>query len=143
MTVRGAFRLRGKQGDAYLALVRRFPLTSIQSEEQRTEAQRVIDRLLAKGRLNAGEEAYLDALSDLLAAYEDVYFPIRPPTDAQMLAHLMESKPVSQGQLSQEAGIPKSSISEVLAGKRPFSKQMIRKLADYFNVDVTVLAGNL
>lgn len=60
-----------------------------------------------------------------------------------MLAHLMESKPVSQGQLSQEAGIPKSSISEVLAGKRPFSKQMIRKLADYFNVDVTVLAGNL
>jgi len=44
--------------------------------------------------------------------------------------------------LSHDVGIAKSSISEVLAGKKKFSKQMIRKLADYFNVDVSVLAVN-
>ncbi len=42
-----------------------------------------------------------------------------------------------------DAGIAKSTVSEILAGKKPFSRQVIRKLADYFKVDVTVLAGNL
>jgi transcriptional regulator with XRE-family HTH domain len=41
----------------------------------------------------------------------------------------------------QATGISKSTISEVLAGKKPFSRQMIRKLAAYFEVDVKVLAG--
>jgi hypothetical protein len=31
----------------------------------------------------------------------------------------------------------------VLAGKKPFSRQMIRTLARYFKVDVSVLAANL
>ena len=51
--------------------------------------------------------------------------------DADLLRHLMEAKGISQSQLSREADLPKSSISEVLAGKKPFSRQMIRKLADY------------
>jgi HTH-type transcriptional regulator/antitoxin HigA len=45
--------------------------------------------------------------------------------------------------LSRDARLAKSTISEVLAGKKPFSRQMIRKLAKYFDVDVTVLATNL
>jgi len=32
---------------------------------------------------------------------------------------------------------------KVHVSKKPFSRQMIRKLAAYFRVDVTVLAGNL
>ena len=46
-------------------------------------------------------------------------------------------------QLSHETGLPKSTISEVLGGKKTFSRQMIRKLADYFHVDVGVLAANI
>jgi HTH-type transcriptional regulator/antitoxin HigA len=49
---------------------------------------------------------------------------------------------VTQAQLSRAAAIPKSTISEVLAGKTPFSRQMIRKLANYFKVDVRILAAN-
>ena len=60
-----------------------------------------------------------------------------------MLRHLMDAKGVTQVEVSHEAGISKSTISEVLSGKRPFSRQMIRKLADYFGVDVSVLAANL
>ncbi len=55
----------------------------------------------------------------------------------------MEAKQVNQADIHRDAGIPKSSISEVLAGKKPFTRQMIRKLSRYFNVDATVLAGNL
>lgn len=120
-----------------------FPLTSIVSKSHLAKAQKVIDQLLALPHLDDGAEAYLDALSDLVAVYEDVHYDIKPAADADMLRHFLDAKQISQTQLSQETGIAKSTISEVLAGKKPFSRQMIRKLADYFEVDVSVLASNL
>jgi HTH-type transcriptional regulator/antitoxin HigA len=140
---RTKFALRGKGRDSYLELVAAFPLASIKSDEQLEVAQAVMDRLLAKGRLDRGEAMYLDTLADLVAAYEDEHHAIEPASDADMLRHLMEAKGVTQTQLHRETRVAKSTISEVLAGKRPLSRQMIRKLADYFNVDVSVLAANL
>ena len=119
------------------------PLASIKTESQLTVAQAMIDRLLTQGKMDDGEEMYLDALSDLVAAYEDVHCPIAPASDADMLRHLMEAKGVTQVELHRGTGIPKSTISEVLAGKKPFSKTLIRTLADFFLVDTSVLASNL
>ena len=82
-------------------------------------------------------------LSDLVASYEDDHHAIEPASDADMLRHLMEAKGVTQNQLSQGTEIAKSTISELLSGKKPFSRQIIRKLANYFNVAVSVLASNL
>jgi HTH-type transcriptional regulator/antitoxin HigA len=123
--------------------MRAFPLASIKSEEHLSAAQGVVGALLAKGALDDGEETYLDALSDLVAAYEDVHHPIEPASDADMLRHLMDAKGVTQAALSRDTGIAKSTLSEVLARKKTFSRQMIRKLAGYFKVDVGVLAANL
>jgi HTH-type transcriptional regulator/antitoxin HigA len=143
MVTKTKFGLKGKGRDSYQELIQAFPLSSIRSDEHLNEAQKVMDRLLAKGKLDVGEETYLDALSDLVGVYEDEHHALEPASDADMLRHLLEAKDVTQAQLSQEAGIAKSTISEILAGKRPFSRQMIRKLADYFKVDVSVLASNL
>ncbi len=143
MIVKTKFLLKGADRDSYLALVMAFPLTSIKSDEQLREAQKVMDQLLAQGELNEGEETYLDALSDLVAAYEDALYAIQPASDADMLRHLMEAKRVTQAQLSRDATISKSTISAILAGKKPFSRQVIRKLAAYFSVDVSVLAANI
>jgi HTH-type transcriptional regulator / antitoxin HigA len=142
MALKTKFSLKGEGRDSYLELVMAFPLASMKSDEQLDEAQKVMDELLARGRLNDGEEIYLDALSDLVAAYEDVHHAIEPASDAEMLRHLMEAKGVSQAQLSRDTAIPKSTISEILAGKKPFSRLLIRKLADYFNVDSSVFAAN-
>jgi HTH-type transcriptional regulator/antitoxin HigA len=137
------FRLGGRGRDTYLELIQEFPLASIRSEAHLNAAQQVIDRLLARGKFDAGAEMYLDALSDLVASYEDEHHPISSASDGDLLRHLMEARGVSQAQLSRETGLPKSTISEVLAGKRPFSRNMIRKLADFFRVDVTLLAANV
>jgi HTH-type transcriptional regulator / antitoxin HigA len=137
------FRLSGKNQRSYLELVTAFPLASIKSERHLAHAQKVIDRLLAKGLLNAGEETYLEALSDLVASYEDEHHAIAPASDADMLRHLLEAKGVSAAELSRGTGIAKSSVSEILGGKKAFSRQMIRKLADYFQVDASVLAANI
>lgn len=143
MTAKTKFGLKGKGRDSYLELVLAFPLAVVKLEEHLEAAQEVLDRLLAKNTLDDGEEMYLDALSDLVASYEDEHHAIDAASDADMLRHLMEAKGVTQTQVSQETGIAKSTISEVLAGKRAFSRRMIRKLADYFNVDISVLAANL
>lgn len=135
--------LKGKVRDDYLELVMKFPLASIKAEGQFQDAQAVIDGLLAMGKLSVGEEMYLDALSDLVAAYEDAHYPIEPAADADLLRHLMEAKGITQAELHRDTGLAKSSISEVLAGKKSFSRQMIRKLADYFKVDVSILAANI
>ena len=136
------YRLKPATRDSYLELVTAFALASIQSDEHLREAQKVIDRLLAKGKLDKGVELYLDALSDLVASYEDEHHAIEPASDADMLAHLMNAKGVTQVQLSRATLIPKSTVSEVLAGKKRLSRQLIRKLAAFFDVDPSVLAAN-
>jgi HTH-type transcriptional regulator / antitoxin HigA len=142
MAVKSKFSLKGAGRDSYLELVLAFPLASIKSYKQLQEAEKVMDQLLARAGLDDGEEIYLDALSDLVAVYEDEHYAIEPASDAEMLRHLMEAQGVTQAQLSRDTTIPKSTISEILAGKKPFSRHLIRKFADYFNVDASVLATN-
>lgn len=143
MATRTKTNRRRKVADSYLELVMECPLASIKSESQLAVAQAMIDRLLTQGKMDDGEAMYLDALSDLVAAYEDLHYSIPPASDADMLRHLMEAKGVTQVELHRGTGIPKSTISEVLAGKKPFSKTLIRTLADFFQVDTSVLASNL
>jgi HTH-type transcriptional regulator/antitoxin HigA len=143
MATKTKFRLKRPQKDSYLELIEAFPLASIRSKAHLRAAQAVMDQLLARGRLDEGQSLYLDALSDLTASYEDEHHAIEPASDADMLRHLLEAKDITQTELHRATGIPKSTISEVLAGKKPFSRQLIRKLAAYFQVDVTVLAVNL
>jgi HTH-type transcriptional regulator/antitoxin HigA len=141
MTVKSKYSLKGSRRDSYLKLVTAFPLASIKSDEQLQEAHKAIDLLLAQGELDAGEEMYVEALSDLVAAYEDEHHTIEPASDADMLRHLMEAKGVTQAQLSRETAVPRSSVSEVLAGKKRMSRALIRKLATYFRTDASVLAS--
>jgi HTH-type transcriptional regulator/antitoxin HigA len=143
MATTRSFRFHGKARDAYLECVLAFPLTTIASDDHLEAAQKVMDRLLASGKLDRGKQAYLDALSDLVACYEDEHFAIEPASDADMLRHLLDAKGISQADLHRETGISKSSISEVLSGKKPLSRQMIRRLADFFGVDVSVFTANL
>ncbi len=143
MATQTQFRLSGKSRGSYLALVEALPLASIKSDTHLAAAQKVMDRLLAKGKLERGESIYLEALSDLVASYEDQHHSIKPCSDADLLRHLMEAKGVSQSQLSQDTAIAKSAVSELLSGKKPFSRKIMRKLAAYFEVDVSLLALNL
>ena len=143
MATRVSRRLRGKVRDDSLGLINKLPLTSVRSHGDLEAAQEVMDELLAKGTLSSGEEMYLDALSDLIAAYEDEHYRIEPASDAEMLRHLMEAQSMTQVELHRGTKIAKSTISEILAGKKPFSRQIIGTLAEFFDVDKSVLARNL
>jgi HTH-type transcriptional regulator/antitoxin HigA len=135
-------KLAGTVRDSYMKLVRKFPLSPVKDEEDLKAAQGVMDGILAKGRLSKGELAYLDTLSELVLAYEQTHHPIPVPSDAAMLQHLMEAKGVTQMQLHQATKISLSTISEILSGKRNFTKGTIGAFAAYFHVDKGLFASN-
>jgi len=79
--------LNKRQQDTYLHLIQELPLVSITSDEHLDAAQAMLDRLTDKKTLDGGEQAYLDALCDLVAVYEDKYHPIPAASDADLLRH--------------------------------------------------------
>jgi len=143
MTTKIPKRFKGKVRDDYLDLIMKFPLTSIRSHAELEAAQEVMDGLLTKGTLSRGGEMYLDALSDLVAAFEDEHYRFDSASDDEILRHLMEAKGISQVELHRCTKIAKSTISEILAAKKPFSRRIIGRLAEFFDVDKSVLASNL
>ncbi len=102
MTIR---TLYGKGQDAYLELIRKFPLRPIRSEEELDLAISMLDELVDKPKLTKAEDDYLDVLSDLVEQYETVHHPISPLPDSEILQFLIEMKDVSQTEVAKATGI--------------------------------------
>lgn len=128
--------------DDYLECVKAFPLTSIKDEKHLHKTQAMLDELLAKPKLSKGEIEYVDALSDLVLIYENAHHAIEAPSDADLLHHLLEARGITPADLHRETGVPNSTISAILAGKRGFAKETIGKLAAFFKVDKGLFAAN-
>lgn len=135
--------LSPRQQTEYLELIREFPLIPIKSERHLLEAEKIIDRFLDEKKLAGGARAYFEVLCDLVANYEDEHYPIPMASDAELLEHLLEAKGVTQNQLHKDTGLAKSGISEILSGKKSFSKAMIGPLAEYFHVPTSVFTANI
>jgi HTH-type transcriptional regulator/antitoxin HigA len=119
--------------DTYFDLVREFPLISIRNDKHLAHAAKFMDKLLQR-ELDAGGEAYLDALSDLVLQYEaeNVVIPDAAPKD--ILRELLRASGLSQQQLADAVGITQSTISAVLRGDRKLTVDHIGKLAGHFHV---------
>ena len=61
--------------------------------------------------------------------------PVEPLPPHQMLAMSIESRGVTQTEVSRATGIPVSTISELIAQKREFNRAHIEKLCAYFGLD--------
>ena len=124
--------------DSYLDLIRKFPLRPIRSERELDRAIGVVDALLDRQKLDQGESDYLEVLGDLISRYEVAQQPSDDPSDAELLAHLLEARGLTQAQAARQTRIADSTMSEVLSGKRKLTREQIEKLAEFFNVAPTV-----
>jgi HTH-type transcriptional regulator/antitoxin HigA len=124
--------------DRYLELIKKFPLRRLHSAEELAQAIAIIDSLIVRGNLDSGEQDYLDVLADLVEKYEDDEPPMPPVSEAEMLRHLIEARGITQTKLAQDIGIPDSTISEVLASKREFTRAQVGRVAKYFSVSPLV-----
>jgi HTH-type transcriptional regulator/antitoxin HigA len=80
----------------------------------------------------------VELLSLLIEQYESVEYPIPESSPAELLEHLLETRAITQARLAREAGIPRSVITNVLAGRRGVSKTVAIKLAGYFGVSLSL-----
>jgi HTH-type transcriptional regulator/antitoxin HigA len=126
--------------EQYLALVRAFPLVSIHNDAHLDEAIAVIDKLLDIPERTTAEEEYLQALTDLVAAYEDAHVVIPTVSGLDALRYLMEENGLTQADLIPDFGT-RSIVSEVLAGKRHLALTHITRLAERFGVPADVFIG--
>ena len=122
-----------KMPDTYWKLVKRFPLIHLRDEAHLDEALAVLDGLLRQDR-DVGAQAYLDVLTDLVAAYEDEHVVMADVSEADVLRELMRSNGLSQMELAKAVGIAQSTISAVLTGARSLTKGQVLKLASYFGL---------
>jgi HTH-type transcriptional regulator/antitoxin HigA len=127
---------------AYIELVNVLPLRPIRSERELDRATKMIDSLLDRPKLTKTERDYLEVLTDLVERYESQAYPAEPANDAEMLAHLLDARGISQTELSAKVGIAGSTISEVLRGKRKLRRQHIGRLAAFFGVSPAVFVSD-
>ena len=124
-----------KISSKYLELIRSFPLRPIRSEAELDRAETMLHQLLDAPSLSAPARDYLEILGNLIEEYEIKAHAIEPLPPNQMLAMSIESKGVTQTEVSRATGIPVSTISELIAQKREFNRAHIEKLCAYFGLD--------
>ena len=115
------------------------PITS-KAALQRT--YKLIDDLMSRPELNRAESEMLELLSLLVEQYESRAHPTPQVSAADMLAHLLESRGVTNATLAAETNIPRSIVTDILAGRRRISLGNVRKFADYFRVSPSVFIAH-
>jgi HTH-type transcriptional regulator / antitoxin HigA len=124
-----------KISSKYLELIRSFPLRPIRSEAEFDRAEAMLQQLLDASSLSAPAQDYLEILGNLIEEYERKAHPTEPLPPHQVLAMSIESKEVTQTEVSRATGIPVSTISELIAQKREFNRAHIEKFCAYFGLD--------
>jgi HTH-type transcriptional regulator / antitoxin HigA len=127
---------RGAGGDAYLALVRQFPLRPLRNDFEHAAAMEIVRGLAAaeEGSLKDGEQDYLDALVVLLEDFDRRQEPWHRISGLQLLKHLMGETKMTLAELGKIVG-SRPLASLILSGKREFSKEVIKRLGSHFHVD--------
>jgi len=108
----------------------------IATEKEQERALAVVESLIEKGERNMTpeEDALLDLLTNLISDYEASAYPARRKSKPhEMVAFLLEQRDLKPNDLWPVIG-SKGRVSEILAGKRPISKEQAKKLAAFFHV---------
>ena len=123
--------------DAYLHLVKQFPLVPIKDEPHYDRAVAFLKHLAIRGEgtLDAGQQAYLEALTLFVEDYQNKHHQIeaRQMTPLEAVQYLLAESGMTPADLGRVLG-NRSLASQVLKGRRSLSKANIVALAHHFHV---------
>jgi HTH-type transcriptional regulator/antitoxin HigA len=108
-----------------------YPLKIIKNERDYKLALKSLEAVFDETRGNLAE--YAETLTVLIGHYESENFPIKESSGIEVLKFLMTQNVLKQKDLVGIVG-SKSTVSEILSGKRPLNLQHIKSLAEKFNV---------
>ena len=125
--------------DSYLQLIKAFPLRRLKTPQEHRAAMKIyLDLAGGAAASDAGTGPYLEVLVDLIADFErraGWAINARGVTAAELVRHLLAERGQSVNALAKQIGFPQSNLSEMLAGKRAWSKTAILALTDVFPID--------
>ena len=114
-------------------------VTAIRSRQDHRAALKAIDRLLAKGDgISEAQDRVLEALSVLVADYEDRHFPIEDMDPVEYLHHHMENTGRKQADLAAILE-SRSLASEIVNRRRAMSLEVMRRISAAWNVPIALL----
>ncbi len=108
-----------------------YPLKIIKNKRDYKLALKSLEAVFDETSGNLAE--YAETLTVLIEHYESENFPIKDFSGIEVLKFLMTQNGLKQKDLVGIVGA-KSSVSELLNGKRPLNLQHLRALANKFNV---------
>lgn len=122
---------------AYDSLLLEYKPRPIRTPREHRRALHQVEQLIRQHGPHPprAEGELIAVLSTLIESYEVNQFPRRKPSPAETLAHLIDAKQVTKAEVAQATGIPRSTITNVLSGRRQVSKDNISRLARFFCVD--------
>ena len=86
----------------------------------------------------------IDLLAVLVEQYEATHFPLpQKLAPGEHLAELMEVRELTQAEVSRGSGVPRSVLSNILAGRRGVSKAAALRLSRFFRVPVGIFLEEL
>jgi antitoxin component HigA of HigAB toxin-antitoxin module len=121
--------------DAYFQFVRAFPLRRIRSKAEHETAKSIFLRHSSARDRETRE--YLDVLADLIADYEQrarQAIDTSKVSPAELVRHRMLERQLTLSALAKQIGVPQPNLSEMLNGRRDWSKTAIRELSRIFNI---------
>ena len=108
-----------------------YPLKIIKNKRDYKRALKSLEAVFDETKGNLAE--YAETLTVLIEHYESENFPIKESSGVEVLKFLMTQNGIKQKDLVGIVG-SKSTVSEILNGKRPLNLQHIKALANKFNV---------
>jgi HTH-type transcriptional regulator/antitoxin HigA len=120
-------------------------MTKIETERQYKALTERIEELLPL--VNESTPLYdknlmeLELLSNLVADYDEVHFPIATPTLSEVLKLKMYEKELTQAKLSEIIGVSPSRVSEYLNGKSEPTLKVAREICVKLDISPSIVLG--
>ena len=120
-------------------------MTQIKNETQYKAAQQRIEELLkvVTNETPATDKNFieLELISNLAVDYEEIHYPVKPLSLVEMIELRMYEMGLTRQNLSDMLNLSKSSVSDLLSGKREPTLRTARTIAQKLNIDASVVLG--
>ena len=120
-------------------------MTRIENEMQYNAAMARIEELLPlvteDTPLDDIKSVELVLLSNLVADYDEVHFPISKPSLIEILKLRMYEMGLNQKSMANLIGISPTRLNEIITGKREPTLKVAREIARKLSIDAAIVLG--